>query len=90
MVDTDAGEYDAAVIFGKKDGAGKWTADWKPADGIPLTFSNVALKSTTSLRRSERVSDVRSSGMTFLRHPAPIPCLRMILSDLPSPAEASI
>jgi hypothetical protein len=44
VVDTDAGEYDAAVIFGKKDGAGKWTADWKPADGIPLTFSNVALE----------------------------------------------
>lgn len=44
VVDTDAGSYDAAVIFGKSDGNGGWDPAWKPVSEIPLTFSNVALE----------------------------------------------
>jgi hypothetical protein len=42
-VDTDAGNYDAAVIFGKKVNE-VWDPSWTPIDNLSLSFKNVTLE----------------------------------------------
>jgi hypothetical protein len=43
VIDTDKGQYDAAVIFGKMTN-NVWDPSWKPVNDLPISFKNVSLE----------------------------------------------